>query len=59
MSVGLTSSGLEVAQCIASILQTTKRHWHGTSEDSWFSHIAIAVLGVDISNEWLEPVVLQ
>ncbi|WP_229714664.1 hypothetical protein [Galliscardovia ingluviei] len=59
MRVGLTSSGLEVAQCIASILQTTKREWHGAAEDSWFSHIAIAVPGVVTSNEWLEPVVLQ
>ncbi|MDO4887649.1 MAG: cupin domain-containing protein [Actinomycetaceae bacterium] len=32
------------------------KHWHGAKADSWFSHIAIAVPGQDLSNEWLEPV---
>lgn len=41
------------------VIPPNTKHWHGASEDSWFSHIAIAVPGVDISNEWLEPVVLQ
>ncbi|MCI9129528.1 MAG: cupin domain-containing protein [Eggerthellaceae bacterium] len=32
------------------------KHWHGAAADSWFSHLAFEVPGVDTSNEWLEPV---
>lgn len=32
------------------------KHWHGAKEDSWFSHIAIEVPGVEASNEWCEPI---
>ena len=32
------------------------KHWHGASKDSWFSHLAVEVPGVDTQNEWLEPV---
>ena len=32
------------------------KHWHGASKDSWFSHLAIEVPGVDTSTEWCEPV---
>lgn len=32
------------------------KHWHGAAPDSWFSHLAIEVPGVEGSNEWLEPV---
>ena len=32
------------------------KHWHGAAPDSWFSHLAIEVDGVETSNEWLEPV---
>ncbi len=32
------------------------KHWHGAAPDSWFSHIAVEVDGVEVSNEWLEPV---
>ncbi len=32
------------------------KHWHGASNDSWFSHLAIEVPGEDTQNEWLEPV---
>lgn len=31
-------------------------HWHGAAPDSWFSHLAVEVPGVEGSNEWLEPV---
>lgn len=31
-------------------------HWHGAKKDSWFSHIAIEILGEETSNEWREPV---
>lgn len=32
------------------------KHWHGAAPDSWFSHLAIEVDGVETSNEWLEEV---
>ncbi len=32
------------------------KHWHGAAPDSWFSHLAVEVPGVNGSNEWLEPV---
>ena len=32
------------------------KHWHGAKKDSWFSHIAVEVPGVETSNEWCEPV---
>lgn len=32
------------------------KHWHGAAPDSWFSHIAVEVDGVETSNQWLEPV---
>lgn len=30
------------------------KHWHGAADDSWFSHLAIEVPGVETSNEWCE-----
>ena len=32
------------------------KHWHGAAPNSWFSHLAVEVPGVETSNEWLEPV---
>ena len=32
------------------------KHWHGAKKDSWFSHLAIEVPGVDTSTEWCEPI---
>lgn len=32
------------------------KHWHGATPDSWFSHLAIEVPGVEASTEWLEAV---
>ena len=32
------------------------KHWHGAACDSWFSHLALEVLAVEGSNEWLEAV---
>lgn len=32
------------------------KHWHGATNDSWFSHLAVEVPGEEVSNEWLEPV---
>ncbi len=33
-----------------------KKHWHGATADSWFSHIAFELPGTETKNEWLEPV---
>lgn len=32
------------------------KHWHGTTADSWFSHLAIEVPSEGGSTEWLEDV---
>ncbi len=32
------------------------KHWHGSSKDSWFSHLALEILAENSSVEWLEPV---
>ena len=32
------------------------KHWHGAAPDSWFSHLAVEVPGVETSNAWLEAV---
>ena len=32
------------------------KHWHGAKKDSWFSHVAVEVPGVNCSNEWCEAV---
>ena len=32
------------------------KHWHGAKADSWFSHIAVEVPGVETGNEWCQPV---
>lgn len=32
------------------------KHWHGAASDSWFSHLAVEVVGEETSNEWLEEV---
>lgn len=37
-------------------IPTGVRHWHGAAPDSWFSHLAVEVPGVNTSNEWLAPV---
>lgn len=54
MAQGITDSSLKFH------LQNAKahgvKHWHGAAPDSWFSHLAVEVPGVEGSNEWLEPV---
>ncbi len=40
---------------VVMILANVK-HWHGAKIDSWFSHIAVEVPGIDCQNEWCEPV---
>ena len=32
------------------------KHWHGAAPDSWFSHLAVEVEGIETDNVWLEPV---
>ena len=38
------------------VIPANIKHWHGAKKDSWFSHIAVEIPGVDTSNEWLEKV---
>lgn len=38
------------------IIPANVKHWHGATKNSWFSHLAIEVPGVDTSTEWCEPV---
>ena len=38
------------------IIPAGVKHWHGAAKDSWFSHLAVEVSGVETSAEWLEPV---
>lgn len=38
------------------VIPANVKHWHGAKKDSWFSHIAVEVPGVETSNEWCEPV---
>lgn len=37
-------------------IPTGVKHWHGAAPDSWFSHLAVEVPGVEVSNEWMEVV---
>ncbi len=37
-------------------IKANVKHFHGAMPDSWFSHLAIEVPGVECSNEWLEEV---
>ena len=32
------------------------KHWHGAAPDSWFSHLAVEVLGENCRSQWCEPV---
>ncbi len=32
------------------------KHWHGAADDSWFSHLAFEIPGVNASTEWCEAV---
>lgn len=45
---------MKAGDCI-SILEGVK-HWHGAASNEWFSHLAIEVPGIEVSNEWCEPV---
>ena len=38
------------------VIPANVKHWHGAKADSWFSHIAVEVPGVNTENEWCEPV---
>ena len=38
------------------VIPPNVKHWHGAKKDSWFSHIAIEIPGIECSTEWLKPV---
>lgn len=51
---GKTAVALNPGDCIN--IPTGVKHWHGATQDSWFSHLAIEVPGEECRNEWCEPV---
>ena len=44
-----------VAGSVVNIPANVK-HWHGAAPDSWFSHLAVEVPGVETATQWCEPV---
>lgn len=38
------------------VIPPNVKHWHGASKDSWFSHLAVEVPGIECENQWLEAV---
>lgn len=52
--VGKTPQKLHVGDIIE--IPANVKHWHGATNKSWFSHLAIEVPGVNTSNIWLEEV---
>ncbi len=63
--IGLAGTGLykEEGKSIVLIkpqdvihIPANVRHWHGATQDGYFSHLAIEVPGDDASTEWLDPV---
>lgn len=38
------------------IIPANVKHWHVSTKNSWFGHIALEVPGTDTKTEWLEPV---
>lgn len=47
---------VEITEGTVINIPANVKHWHGAAPDSWFSHLAIEIDGVEVSNEWLEPV---
>ncbi len=37
-------------------IEKNVKHWHGAAPNSWFSHIAVEVDGIEAENVWLESV---
>lgn len=35
------------------VIPADVKHWHGAAKESWFSHLAVEVMGEETSNEWL------
>ena len=52
--MGKTCSKLKAGDVVN--IPAEVKHWHGAAPDSWFSHLAVEVPGVEGSNEWCEPV---
>lgn len=51
---GKDAQSLKVGDVVT--IPANVKHWHGAKKDSWFSHLAVEVPGVDTSNEWCESV---
>lgn len=51
---GKEAQSLKVGDVVT--IPANVKHWHGAKKDSWFSHLAVEVPGVNTSNEWCESV---
>lgn len=47
---------VELKPGVVITIPANVKHWHGAKKDSWFSHIAVEVPGVDTKTEWCELV---
>ncbi len=47
---------IEVKEGTVIHIPANIKHWHGAAPNSWFSHLAFELEGIDTSNEWQEPV---
>jgi len=48
---------IEIKEGTVIHIPANVKHWHGAAPDSWFSHLAVEIDGIETSNEWLEPVI--
>lgn len=51
---GKKAKSLKVGDVVT--IPANVKHWHGAKSSSWFSHIAIEVLGENTSTKWYEKV---
>lgn len=51
---GKESQSLHVGDIVT--IPANVKHWHGAKKDSWFSHLAIEIPGIETENIWLEEV---
>lgn len=47
---------IELKPGMVIVIPANTKHWHGSKNNSWFSHISIEVPGEDTKTTWLEPV---
>ena len=47
---------VEITEGTVINIPANVKHWHGAQKDSWFSHLAIEIDGIETQNVWLEEV---